>query len=225
MNFKDPILESANRDFRYLLNQGYPRKGALKFVGDHYLLEEISRNYLYRTVFSNEQAENRKIKLVVLADIKDKIVFIDGYNVLITLESICGGENRLIVKGDDGVIRDIKAVFGKYKGNKMTKDVLNAVISLLKLYHPLSVRFFYDRQVSLSGELAKLTQKIMAVHGVQGTAETSENVDFQLVHLSRDVDGIVATSDGIIMDKVDKILDVPSNVSRIIKKKRLKFCI
>jgi hypothetical protein len=218
MNYKDPILEAANRDFRYLLNQGYPRKGALKFVGDHYLLEEISRNYLYRTVFSNEQAENRKMKLVVLADIMDKIVFIDGYNVLITLESICGGENGLIVKADDGVIRDVKAVFGKYKGNKMTKGVLNAVMSLLKPYHPLAVRVFYDRQVSLSGELAKLTQEIMAMHGVQGTAETSENVDFQLVHLSRDVEGIVATSDSVIMDKVDMILDIPSYVSIINKK-------
>jgi hypothetical protein len=50
----------------------------------------------------------------------------------------------------------------------------------------------------------------MEMHGVQGTAETSENVDFQLVHLSRDVEGIVATSDGVIMDKVNKILDIPS---------------
>ena len=212
MNLNDPILEAANKDFRYLLNQGYPRKGALKFVGDHYLLEKISRNYLFRTVFSNEQAENRKMKLVVLSDIKDKIVFIDGYNVLITLESICCGENGLIVKGDDGVIRDVKAVFGKYRGNKMTKSVLNAIMSLLKPYNPFAVRVFYDRQVSLSGELAKLTQEIMAMHGVQGNAETSENVDFQLVHLSRDLKGIVATSDGVIMDKVDKILDIPSYI-------------
>ncbi|MGZ4856811.1 MAG: DUF434 domain-containing protein [Methanobacteriaceae archaeon] len=218
MNFKDPGLEAANRDFRYLLNQGYPRKGALKFVGDHYLLKDTSRNYLYRTVFSNEQADNRKMKLVVLSDIKNKIVFVDGYNVLITLESICSGENGLIVKGDDGVIRDVKAVFGKYKGNKMTKSVLNSVMSLLKPYHPLAVRIFYDRQISLSGELAKLTREIMAMHGVQGTAETSENVDFQLVHLSRDLEGIVATSDGVIMDKVEKILDIPSYVSKIIKK-------
>jgi hypothetical protein len=214
MNYMDSRLEEASRDFRYLLNQGYPRKGALKFVGDHYLLEGISRNYLYRTVFSKEQAENRKMKLVLLADIKDNIVFIDGYNVLITLESICSGENGQIVKGDDGVIRDIKAVFGKYRGNEMTKGVLNALISLLKLYHPLAVLVFYDRQVSLSGELAKLTREIMAMHGVKGTAETSENVDFQLVHLSRDVEGIVATSDGVIMDKVDKIIDIPSYVSR-----------
>jgi hypothetical protein len=212
MNYKDPKLEEAIRDFRYLLNQGYPRKGALKFVGDHYLLKKIQRNYLYRTVFSKEQAENRKMKLVPLLDIKDKIVFIDGYNVLITLESICSGEKGLIVKGDDEVIRDIKAVFGKYKNNEMTKSVLIAFISLLKQYHPLTVRVFYDRQVSLSGELAKLTQEIMTMHGVQGSAETSENVDFQLVHLSRDLEGIVATSDGIIMDKVDRIVDIPSYV-------------
>lgn len=218
MNFKDSKLDAAKNDFKYLLNRGYPRKGALKFVGDHYLLEEISRNFLYRTVFSNEQSEDRKTKLVLLEDIKNKTVFIDGYNVLITLESICNRENGLIVKGDDGVIRDVKAVFGKYKRNKMTEDILNAVMSLLKLYHPLKIRFFYDRQVSLSGELTKLTQEIMAINGLQGNAETSENVDFQLIHLSRDMDGIVATSDGVIIDKVDKILDIPSYIFRNNKK-------
>jgi len=218
MNFKYTKLEAAKRDFKYLLNQGYPRKGALKFVGDHYLLEEISRNLIYRTVFSNEEAENRKMKLVLLDDIKNKTVFIDGYNVLITIESICKGENGLIVKGDDGVIRDVKAVFGKYKCNEKTKDVLNAIISLLKLYQPLFVRFFFDRQVSMSGKLTKLTQEIMAIQEIKGKAETSENVDFQLIFRSSDTDGIVATSDGVIIDKVNKILDIPNYISRQLKK-------
>jgi len=218
MNFKYTKLEAAKRDFKYLLNQGYPRKGALKFVGDHYLLEEISRNLIYRTVFSNEEAENRKMKLVLLDDIKNKTVFIDGYNVLITIESIFKGENGLIVKGDDGVIRDVKAVFGKYKCNEKTKDVLNAIISLLKLYQPLFVRFFFDRQVSMSGKLTKLTQEIMAIQEIKGKAETSENVDFQLIFRSSDTDGIVATSDGVIIDKVNKILDIPNYISRQLKK-------
>jgi hypothetical protein len=42
-------------------------------------------------------------------------------------------------------------------------------------------------------------------------------VDSQLISLSHEVDGVVATSDGIVMDKVDKVLDVPSYVSRLIE--------
>ena len=49
----------------------------------------------------------------------------------------------------------------------------------------------------------------MENHEIKGNAETAVNVDYQLVQLSHQTKGIVATSDGIIMDKVDHILDIP----------------
>lgn len=217
MNFQDTILEEAKRDFRYLLDHGYPRTGALTFVGNHYLLDQMQRNYLNRTVFSQEKMETRKNKLILLSDVKDKNVLIDGYNVLITVESIFNLEEEFMVSCDDGVTRDIKAVFGKYKKNQNTEVALNSIISLLKHFKPKNVLFLYDSPVSLSGELAKTTQELLKSLGVHGDAQTTEKVDSELVNLSIEMEGIVATSDGIIMDKVASVLDIPGYVSRMNK--------
>lgn len=217
MNFQDDILEEAKRDFRYLLDHGYPRTGALTFVGNHYLLDQMQRNYLNRTVFSQEKMETRKNKLILLSDVKDKNVLIDGYNVLITVESIFNLEEEFMVSCDDGVTRDIKAVFGKYKKNQNTEVALNSIISLLKHFKPKNVLFLYDSPVSLSGELAKTTQELLKSLGVHGDAQTTEKVDSELVNLSIEMEGIVATSDGIIMDKVASVLDIPGYVSRMNK--------
>jgi len=73
--------------------------------------------------------------------------------------------------------------------------------------------------VSLSGELARATREILESQGVPGDAQTSENVDKTLIDLSYKLGGVVATSDGIIMDKVDLVLDVPGYVSKF---KRIK---
>jgi hypothetical protein len=210
-------LQEAACDFRFLLNRGYRRKGALDFVGNHYLLDEGGRNFLGRTVFSYEKCQLRKGKIVPISRIKSKTLLIDGYNVLITTESICSGDNSLVIS-DDGVLRDVNAVFGKYKYKKATEEALNSIIALVKIYKPESVRFFYDSPVSFSGKLAELTEQVMEVHGVQGSAETLPNVDYQLVNLSREIGGVVATSDGVIMEKVDLMVDIPFFINKIKEK-------
>ncbi|MBF4475692.1 DUF434 domain-containing protein [Methanobacterium formicicum] len=219
MNFQDPILTEAKKDFQYLLERGFPRTGALEYVGNHYLLGEMERNYLNRTVFPRAKIESRKDKLILLADIEGKDVLLDGYNVLITVETMLQGVDELVVNCDDGVIRDVKAVFGKYKKNENTAPALNSIISLLKIFKPKNVLFFFDSPVSLSGELARATREILESQGVPGDAQTSENVDKTLIDLSYKLGGVVATSDGIIMDKVDLVLDVPGYVSKF---KRIK---
>lgn len=211
-------IQDASIDFQYLLDHGFPRTGSLEFVGNHYLLNQLERNYLNRTVFSHEQIERRKSKLILLSDIEGRDVLLDGYNVLITTETIFEGADDLIVNCDDGVTRDIKAVFGKYKENKNTTKTLNSIISLLKLFKPKSVLFFYDSPVSLSGDLARTTREILNSHQVRGDAETSENVDKTLIDLSQELEAVVATSDGIIIDKVNSVLDIPGYISRANKK-------
>jgi hypothetical protein len=215
MNFNDPTLKEAKKDFRYLLGRGFPRTGALEYVGNHYLLDEMQRNYLNRTVFSSEKIKTRKSKLILLSDVKDKDVLLDGYNVLITVETMFQGENDLIVDCEDGVIRDVKAVFGKYKENENTAIALNSIISLLKLFKPKRLLFFYDSPVSLSGELARTTKEILDSCEVPGDAQTLKNVDKTLIKLSKEIGAVVATSDGVIIDKVEKVLDMPRFLKKI----------
>lgn len=217
MNFKDTVLQEAKIDFQYLLDRGFPRTGALNFVANHYVLDEVQRNYLNRSVFSKKKIKARKKKLILLSDVKEKNVIIDGYNVLITVESICNSGEEFLVNCDDGVTRDVKAVFGKYKKDKTTLEALNSIISLLKIFKPKRVLFFYDSPVSMSGELAKTTLELLKSLKVPGDAQTASDVDAELVRLSKELDGVVATSDGIVMDKVETVLDIPSYIARMKK--------
>lgn len=207
-------LENAVSDLKFLLNKSYNKKAALDFVGNHYILNKEERNYLQRKVYSSEKSQSRRSKIILLSKIKEKSLFIDGYNVLITVESIYS-EDGTIVICDDGVLRDVNAVFGKYKSKKGTKHALNSVLALVKIYEPMEVQVFFDTQVSKSGELAKLTQEIMENKGVEGTAQTAPNVDHQLITQCNKADGVVASSDSVIMDKVDRILDIPSFIQKI----------
>lgn len=210
-------LENATSDLKFLLNKNYNKKAALDFVGNHYLLDKEERNYLQRKVYSTEASKGRKSKIIPLSKIKGKTLFIDGYNVLITVESICSSDGSIVVC-DDGVLRDVNAVFGKYRCKEDTVNALNSVLALVKIYKPRDVQVFFDSQVSRSGELAKVTEDIMEKQGIQGSAHTAPNVDYQLITLSKESDGVVATSDSVIMDKVDNILDIPCFIHKIKKK-------
>ncbi len=210
-------LHQATSDLKFLLDRNYNKRAALDFVGNHYLLNKKQRNYLQRKVYSREKSQGRRNKIIPLSKIKGKSLLIDGYNVLITVESICSA-NGAIVICDDGIIRDVNAIFGKYKITEGTVNALNSVLSLVNIYHPSNVQVFFDAQVSKSGELAKLTEEIMEEQGVEGSARTAPNVDHQLITLSQESDGVVASSDSVIMDQVDYILDIPCYIRKIKKK-------
>lgn len=222
MKYRDSDkVHNATADLKFLLNRDYNKKTALEFVGNHYLLDKDERNYLQRKVYSTDKVNGRKSKIIPLSKIKGKSLFIDGYNVLITVESIWRNDES-IVFCEDGILRDLNAVFGKYRFNDKTTPSLNSIVALAKIYHPSNIQFFFDSQVSKSGELAKLAEKIMKEHEVNGSANTVPNVDYQLVNLSKEKDGVVASSDSVIMDKVDYILDIPCFIRKI-KKKNLSL--
>ena len=214
-------LANANSDLKFLLNKNYNKKAALDFVGNHYLLNKEERNYLQRKVYSSEKSNDRKSKIIPLSRIKGKSLLIDGYNVLITVESIRKSDETIFIC-DDGILRDINAVFGKYKLNNETKNSLNAIMALVKIYQPADLRVCFDSQVSKSGELAKLTEKVMQEQRINGSAHTAPNVDYQLINQSNERNAVVASSDSVIMDKVDQILDIPSFIYKI-KKKNLSL--
>jgi hypothetical protein len=206
---KNNHLTRATYDLKFLLNRGYRKKGALNFVSNKYILSKNERNYLFRKTFSDSKSISRKEKLISMDDISERNVFVDGYNVLITSEVILNHDFDSLVMCDDGVLRDLKAVFGKYHMGTHTKKVIVFVLDLINQYKPICINFLYDRPVSKSGELAKLTNLILKEQGIKGKAETLNNVDYELIKRSKLFYGVVATSDGVIMDNAKRILDIP----------------
>lgn len=209
MQTKKNKIHDAAYDLRFLLDRGYKKKNAVTFVANKYLLDNKQRNFLVRSIFSKTRSDERKRRIVDIHEIANKPLFIDGYNVLITVESILTDDAEAIILCDDGVLRDVNAIFGKYKFSWMTEKALNEIISILKKYNPSSVNFFFDSPVSFSGKLAELTKKIMDVHEIEGEVKLSKIVDYELVKAANDTGGIVATSDSVMIDKVQKIVDIP----------------
>jgi len=208
-------LEDASYDLKFLLNRGYKKKAAINLVADKYVLNKKGRNYLERKVFSDDKSLDRSRKIIDIDNITNKTIFIDGYNVLISVEAICNREFGSLVMCDDGILRDLKAVFGKYKINSTTENALNNIMTILSPHNPAYIYFFYDSPVSKSGELARITNSIIQINQLDGCAVTNKNVDFELVKQSKRYGGIVATSDGPIIDRIENVLDIPNNICKI----------
>ncbi|MDO9043690.1 MAG: DUF434 domain-containing protein [Methanobacteriaceae archaeon] len=213
-NSQDKI-KNASLDLRYLLNQNYRKKVALKFVANHYLLDKNCRNYLARSVFSDSVSQSRQSKLVNLEDIKDIILFLDGYNIIITVESILNSDK--VVLADDGIIRDTQAVFGKYKFREITISALSLIFEGISIHRPKYIEFYLDKQVSFSGKLAQEIEAMMKNYDLNGRTILSNNVDYHLVKECSKSICIMGTSDGVIIDKVEKVVDIPHFILKNLK--------
>ncbi len=190
----------AADDIRYLLDRGFPLKGAVKFVCDHYRLEGDSRNLLSRTVIARSVCEKRRLKFLPCDKIRGNKIIIDGYNIIIGMESIL--EKKAILC-DDGVIRDIKGVSRNFNTSENTHNAIELILSFLKGKYPSRVYFLFDSQISKSGVLAGLLREKIKHAGLVGEAGTSRHVDHDL-KISHD---IVASSDGIIIDNAEKTIN------------------
>ncbi len=201
-------LQQAIRDLRYLLDRGYPRSSAVSFVANHFRLSQTERYLLTRCVFSRSESKAHRAKLVRWREIRGKTLGVDGYNVLITLESLI--EDHLVIRCDDGVLRDLRGVFGKFRFSAEKLPLLRHLVQMLKRAEPRRVAVFFDRQVSKSGELAATVRKMLAEEGLSGEARAVKRADSHL----RGQD-VVASSDRIVIERARQVWDLPADFARL----------
>jgi hypothetical protein len=198
-------LRRAVKDLRYLLNRGYPRESAVNFVGNHYRLPLSQRHLLARCVFSDAEAKAHRSKAVDMAGVRGKSLGVDGYNVLITVEGILTG--KPIIMCDDGYVRDLRAIFGKYRKSPATPKALKMMLATISEAGPREVCVMFDGQVSRSGELAAEVRKLLEGAGLEGDARAVRGVDFQLHEFD-----VVASSDRAVIERARAIWDIPGEV-------------
>jgi len=201
-------LRIAVEDFRYLLSRGYKRERTLEIVGDRYLLDQTTRLVFYRAVYDEETARLHGSRLVGPEAVSDKRLSIDGYNVLITVESML--RKKPLILCDDGFIRDISAIHGKHRLTPYTEEALSLIFRFLTEVQPSEIRFFYDAQVSRSGELAALTRDIFSRFGLEGSAETARLADNEALAFG----DILATSDAVLINRGRRLFDLAAEVAR-----------
>ena len=174
---KEKLSEPA-RDIRYLFNRGYPKTSSIHFVSNHYQLNNEERHILTRVLTSTKNSNLRKQKKVECYQISNKNLIIDGYNVLITVESLL--DNCNLWEGDDGFVRDTRGIFRKFRITDTTYKAIDEILAFLLKHEIKSAIILFDRQISKSGELAKFIDDKLNRFSLKGEARTSKHVDFDL---------------------------------------------
>ncbi len=198
------IAGDAAVEYKYLLDKGYPRTSALRFVGDHHRLGKRERNRLVRGVFSAREDEEHRERMTGIEEIMGSDVFVDGFNVLATAEAVLFRPD-LVVAASDGFLRDVRGDFGRYRWTRQARQTAEKLLTFLSTHEPDSVSFLFDRQVSRSGEIAAWMRGEMEAMGLAGEGRTDPAVDRTL----KQAGGIVATSDSAVIERCAKVVDLP----------------
>jgi len=201
-------LQKAAKDFRYLLNRGYPRKASLELVGNRYELTFDERHLLHRGVFSEADSEARRKKVISIKEVQDKDLAVDGHNVLITIEA--GLSGRPLILADDGFIRDISGLSGSFKKTEGTEKALQWIVTFLKKWRPRHTLFLFDAPISKSGILAQELRNLLKKENLPGDALAMKVPEKTLIGFP----GVVATSDTAIIDRSKKVIDLAGDIIR-----------
>jgi len=201
-------LSSPARDIRYLLERGYPKTSSIRFVGDHYRLNRHERHILTRVIVPPKTAVARNRKRLTPKEVSGKKVLADGYNVLIAIESTLSGHTLWLC--DDGFVRDTRGVFRSHINTDITIEAVKQMCAILAKSNVSYVKVLLDSQMSQSGELAASIRQELALLSLPGEVLTSAHADFDLKH--DDPEYVVTTADGVIIDAVEKVIDLPAAV-------------
>ncbi len=195
------LKKQAVDDARYLLNRGYSRKSAVRFVGDRFALGKPERLALYRCVHSEEESSRRSSKLVEPERIRGRALVVDGFNILWTVYWAIHGHPLFMC--DDSFIRDITVARGRPSVEK-AESVFNPLASALLGLCPSSVTIVYDGQISNSGVVSSYVDRHLKSTGVNSRSFTSRTADLEIIK----TEGVVCSSDSVIIDKCREAFDL-----------------
>jgi hypothetical protein len=187
-------LHDAVYEFCWLLNRGYARHSVVRLVGDHHQLAKRQRLAITRAACSNINRQLRKIKCLEIEQIKDRQLVIDGFNLIITVETAMAG--GLLLRCCDGCIRDIASIHGTYRQVHETRQAIELIGNVLQSFSPASVLWLFDKPVSNSGRLADMVRDIARAHHWNWQAELIENPDQAIMSSHK----VAITSDSAILD-------------------------
>ena len=203
-------LGRAVRDFSWLLSRGYADRSSLKLVGDRYALTARQRTAVMRSTCSADSLERRRGIMVRPADVGEVGVGVDGYNLLITVESGLGG--GIVLIGQDGAYRDLASIHGTYRKVEETLPALRLIVDHLAGLPVPRIDWYLDRPVSNSGRLkALLVELLESKLKPSGPVWNIELVDSPDAVL-RAYDGVVVTSDSAILDNCRAWMNLSAEV-------------
>lgn len=198
------LLRRAQKDILYLLEQGYKIKPASTFVGNHYMLSERQRLAVVRATADQEVLALREKKRLNRTEIP-KQVFIDGFNVIITLEVALS--NSTLIRCMDKTVRDLAGLRGTYRIIDQTEEAIRLIGEELKLLGCEEAVFYLDAPVSNSGRLKQKLMGVLERYPFQTMVELVDNPDVILQGL-----GCVITQDAIILNQCESWINLTAEI-------------
>ena len=202
-------LQAAAKDFAFLLSRGYAEKSALKLVGDRYQLKARQRLAILRSACSDVALQDRLRRRIGAEELVGERVYIDGFNLLITLESALAG--GFLFRGREGCLRDIASVHRHYRLVEETVDALHRVGVHLAQYNLRQVVWLLDAPVSNSGRLRQQMEELAYTNQWKWQIVLSHQVDEQLKQVK---EAIVISTDGVILDAQIRWYNLSADIVR-----------
>ena len=197
-------IQSAANDARWLMNRGYSAESAITFTSNHYLLTSRQRMAIFRSILSDDNKIARKEKEI---QVPGSEVLIDGLNIIITLETALS--NSLVLRGDDGVLRDVAGLHGTYRIIDKTEKAIELILQTLSNLDVKRAYFILDKPVSNSGSLKQLILAISKNFNIDVEVELNMNPD--QIFVGKDN---VISSDGPVLQRSSNWFNLNSMIVR-----------
>jgi hypothetical protein len=122
-------------------------------------------------------------------------LWIDGYNVLTSIEAALSG--AVILHARDGCYRDMASMHGSYRKVEETIPAIHLLGDLISEWDVATCRWLLDEPVSNSGRLKTMLRKVSDERTWKWYAELVSDPDSILIS----TDQIVASADSRILDE------------------------
>lgn len=205
---KMPALRAAAADLSWLRSRGYG-EAATRLVGDRYELTQRQRDAVARSACSDEAYALRRASACRPADCAGEVVRVDGFNVLITLESALGG--AYVFVGRDGCYRDVGGLRGTYRLVQETQPAIRLAGEALAALGVRATQWVLDERVSNCRRLRSALLAAADASGWTWTVEITGETDAALT----DTPHVVATSDSRVLDRVARWVNLTAGALRL----------
>jgi hypothetical protein len=196
-----PVLRRAVDELSWLLSRGYAESSALALVGNRHELRKRQRDAVRRCACSDGSLAARATRRVG-PPLAGRALAIDGFNVLITLESALAGAP--VFRGRDGLLRDVASVHGNWREVATTEAALERLAEAIDALGASAVTWLLDRPVSQSARLAGSIERLGQSRTPRWTVELLFDPD---KHLRQSPD-VAATADAGVLDACGAWIDL-----------------
>ncbi len=187
-------LKTAVQDMHYLLSRGYAEKASSELAGNRYRLKARQIQAVRAASASDTQIRNRADKELKISALQDATVHLDGFNIIIILESLLSG--AYIFQGADGCLRDLSGVHGTYRKVNQTLRSIELVAAFFQKSGASKLIWIFDKPVSNSGRISRMVLDFARENELNWEAEPEFNPDRYLAEHA----DIAVSSDAWILD-------------------------